>query len=224
LIFIEKRGKLLEQPNGTLKKGAFCFRRCNLKKIAILGIIGLLVVSCSPLTAVGDDRHNAKSVNTNIKQQRILEQVIATNKQREIDLAKLAKQIAKEKNTAAIKSRISELMKHVGRTPYVFSGSSTAGWDCSGLTRWFYAGLGIEIDHSASKQAKYAGNHVSEPKPGDIVAFKHLNSEKYYHVGIYIGDGKVVHARKPGTRTETIKLTDSWFSKSEISFIRVIEN
>jgi hypothetical protein len=34
----------------------------------------------------------------------------------------------------------------------------------------------------------------------------------------------VIHAKKPGTKTEKIELTDGWFSQSEISFIRVIEN
>ena len=127
-------------------------------------------------------------------------------------------------NKQALEGRLLELEKYVNRTWYVFSGSSPRGWDCSGMTRWFYEGLGIELDHSASKQAKNAGFYVDTPQIGDIVAFKHLNSKKYYHVGIYAGDGMVIHAKKPGTRTEKIELTDGWFSQSEISFIRVIEN
>jgi cell wall-associated NlpC family hydrolase len=224
LIFNQNRAKLFRQPNGTLKKGAFCFRRCNLKKIAILGIAGLLVVSCSASIAVGDIRHNAQSVNTNPKQQSVINYSIAVKQERELNIAKMAEGVAKQKNAVALEKRIKQLKKYVNRVPYVFSGSSPSGWDCSGLTRWFYEGLGVELEHSASKQARYAGTHVSTPKPGDIVAFKHLNSEKYYHVGIYIGNGKVVHARKPGTKTEIIKLTDSWFAQSEISFVRVIEN
>ena len=195
-----------------------------MKKIAILGTAGLLVVACSAATAVGDVRHNAQSVNTNIKNHSLIDYAIKAKQARELNIVKMAEEQAAKKSALALKLRVKELIKYVGRTAYVFSGSSPSGWDCSGLTRWFYQGLGVELDHSASKQAKYAGAHVSTPKPGDIVAFKHLNSKKYYHVGIYAGNGKVIHAKKPGTRTEIIKLTDSWFSQSEISFIRVIKN
>lgn len=127
-------------------------------------------------------------------------------------------------NAEDIASAVRKLKKYVGKTSYVFSGHTPSGWDCSGLTMWFYEQLGISLDHSASKQAKYAGVHVDSPVAGDIVAFKHVNSEKYYHVGIYVGDNKVIHAKKPGTRTEMIELTDGWFAQSEISFIRVIES
>lgn len=195
-----------------------------MKKIAILGTMAILLGSCTATIAVGDVRHNAQSVNTNISTKGLLDQAIKAKQLRELNIVKMAKEQAMKKNALALNSRIKELKKYVGRTPYVFSGSGTGGWDCSGLTRWFYEGLGVEIDHSASKQAKYAGIHVSTPKPGDIVAFKHLNSEKYYHVGIYVGDNNVIHAKKPGTRTEMIELTDGWFSQSEISFIRVIKN
>lgn len=195
-----------------------------MNKIAILGIVGLLVVSGSATSAVSDGRHNAQSVTTNISTQGLLDQAIKAKQARELNIVKMAEEQAAKKSALALKSRVKQLMKYVGRTAYVFGGSSPSGWDCSGLTRWFYQGLGVELDHSASKQAKYAGAHVSTPKPGDIVAFKHLNSKKYYHVGIYAGNGKVIHSKKPGTRTAIIKLTDSWFSQSEISFIRVIEN
>ena len=196
----------------------------NKKQIAILGTVVLFLGNITTAAAGDEPRHNSFGVTVQTSKPHLFQYIENKNNEEQLNIEKMAKAQAIAKNRAALASRLSELKKHVGRTSYVFSGSSPSGWDCSGLTRWFYEGLGIELEHSASKQAKYAGVHVDTPQIGDIVAFKHLNSEKYYHVGIYAGDNKVIHAKKPGTKTEIIELTDGWFSQSEISFIRVIEN
>lgn len=196
----------------------------NKKHFAILGAAGVLLFGCSSASAFGEIRHTQQNFKGVSNGNSVLMHAIQIEKQRQLDLKKIAKEMAMQKNKDAIAKRISKLKGYVGKTWYVFSGSSPSGWDCSGLTRWFYEGLGITIDHSASKQAKNAGIHVTKPKIGDIVAFSHLNSEKYYHVGIYVGDNKIIHAKKPGTKTELVSLTDDWFAKSEISFVRVLEN
>ena len=205
-----------------------------MKKIAILGAV-VVLLGCSAAT-VADDR---KSLSTNEykpvyevnlmsqvieihREQTMLEQQAAEALRIRIEEAEANK--AKVANRQALEERLVELEKYVNKTWYVFSGSSPSGWDCSGMTKWFYQDLGIELDHSASKQAKNAGYYVDTPQIGDIVGFKHLNSNKYYHVGIYAGDNMIIHAKKPGTRTEKISLSNGWFSQSEISFIRVIEN
>jgi len=205
-----------------------------LKKVAILGAV-VVLLGCSAAT-VADDH---KSLSTNkyttkptIETMSLIIETSKTQTRLEQQAAEALKNIAEQQkaqkervtNRQALQDRLVQLEKYVGKTWYVFSGSSPSGWDCSGLTRWFYEGLGITLDHSASKQAKNAGYYVDTPQIGDIVGFKHLNSKKYFHVGIYAGDGVVIHSKKPGTRTEKIKLTDGWFSQSEISFIRVIEN
>lgn len=195
-----------------------------MKNIAILGIAGSLILSLSATNAVGDVRHIPQGIKNTTEQTDLFKYIEAKELEEKLNLEKIAEQQALEKSRAAIKNRIKELQAYVNRTSYVFSGSTPLGWDCSGLTKWFYDGLGVELDHSASKQGKYAGRKVDTPIPGDIVAFKHVNSDKYYHVGIYVGNNKVIHAKKPGTKTEKIELTDSWFAQSEISFIRVIEN
>jgi cell wall-associated NlpC family hydrolase len=205
-----------------------------LNKIAILGTV-VVLLGCSTATVADDHKpstiteyketfevKNMSRIIETSKKQTMLEQQAAEALQEKIDLAEYNKSLLQNKE--ALGKRLALLENYVGKTWYVFSGSSTSGWDCSGMTKWFYGGLGIELEHSASKQAKNAGYYVDTPQIGDIVAFKHLNSKKYFHVGIYAGDGMVIHAKKPGTRTEKIELTDGWFSRSEISFIRVIEN
>ncbi len=205
-----------------------------MKRVAILGAV-VVLLGCSAAT-VGDDHKTSNTIEYKpVYEVNVMSQIIETHKKQtmleqqaaealRIKTEKAESEKIKLANRQVLEDRLLELEKYVGKTWYVFSGSSTSGWDCSGMTRWFYEGLGIELDHSASKQAKNAGFYVDTPQIGDIVAFKHLNSKKYYHVGIYAGDGMVIHAKKPGTRTEKIELTNGWFSQSEISFIRVIEN
>lgn len=204
-----------------------------MKKVAILGAV-VVLLGCSSAT-VADDHKSLSTKYKPVYDVNVMSQIIETSETQtmleqqaaealRIKIAKAEQEKFLAQNRKALEDRLVELEKYVGRTWYVFSGSSPSGWDCSGMTKWFYEGLGVTLDHSASKQGKNAGYYVDTPQIGDLVAFKHLNSKKYFHVGIYAGKGMVIHAKKPGTRTERIELSDGWFAKSEISFIRVIEN
>lgn len=120
-----------------------------------------------------------------------------------IDDAKMKKL---REDTIRVDKAIDKLATHVNKTWYVFSGTTPSGWDCSGLTLWFYEQLGVELEHRASKQEN-AGTKTMDPKPGDLVVFKYNGSKSAYHVGIYIGNGKMIHAPKHGhlTRVENVK-------------------
>lgn len=78
--------------------------------------------------------------------------------------------------------------------PYVYGGSSlTNGTDCSGFVMSVYAAFGISLPHSSSalRSCGY-GVNLSEAQPGDIVCYSG-------HVGIYIGNGSIVHASTPSS-------------------------
>ena len=94
--------------------------------------------------------------------------------------------------------------------PYVAGGTTPSGWDCSGFTSYVYAHFGVNLSHSSSGQ-RGVGTKVSDPQPGDLMW-------KPGHVGIYIGNGKMVHASTP--RTGTIVASTSWYSGWE--YYRVI--
>jgi cell wall-associated NlpC family hydrolase len=150
----------------------------------------------------------------------IQEYEIAKTKQLVLESIKNAEKL---KNSQLIKSTIKKLSSYVGKTSYVFSGHTPNGWDCSGLTMWFYEQLGIELEHRATSQA-LGGSKVNEPNIGDIVAFHYENSSKAYHVGIYIGDGKMIHSPAPGKRTAIDDIIRFGGSYSDISYVRYIDS
>jgi len=118
-------------------------------------------------------------------------------------------------NARAIESMMNAVERYIGKTPYVFSGSTPSGWDCSGLTSWAYARLGIELHHGATAQL-YSGEIVSKPKRGDLVIFG-----SGYHAGLYHKPGVMLHAGgNPGEYTEYRKISDF---PGGVRYVRLLE-
>ncbi|MFE2544950.1 C40 family peptidase, partial [Actinacidiphila glaucinigra] len=80
--------------------------------------------------------------------------------------------------------------------PYVFGASGPSAFDCSGLTSWAYAQAGARIPRPSQGQAN-AGTRLSMSQlmPGDLVLFY----GDLHHVGLYAGNGLVLHAPRTGT-------------------------
>ena len=94
--------------------------------------------------------------------------------------------------TSAIAQRLTRSALRFLGVPYVFGGTSTSGFDCSGYTQHVFAMLGISIPRTADAQY-YAGSRVRSLRPGDLVFFEtYLPGPS--HVGIYLGHGHFVHA------------------------------
>ena len=87
-------------------------------------------------------------------------------------------------------------LQYVGSN-YVHGGTSLAtGTDCSGFTCFVYADFGYSISRTPSGQYSGAGRSIdySEIQPGDIICYSSNGGKSCTHVGLYIGDGQIVHA------------------------------
>lgn len=89
-----------------------------------------------------------------------------------------------------------------------------AGLDCSGMVSHIYRqAAGIRVSGSAADIAKLGRPvAISQLKPGDLVFFNTRN-KPYSHVGIYIGDGRFVHAPNSHGKIRTESLTQGWFAQ-----------
>lgn len=79
--------------------------------------------------------------------------------------------------------------------PYVYGASGPSTFDCSGLTMWCYAQIGIGLPHSSAAQYG-CGTRISRAnlQPGDLVFF----GSPIHHVGLYVGGGQMIHAPHTG--------------------------
>jgi cell wall-associated NlpC family hydrolase len=101
--------------------------------------------------------------------------------------------------------------------PYRNGGQSAeTGFDCSGFTRHVFGqALGIELPRSADEQAHdRALSRVSRHalRPGDLVFFNTLR-RTFSHVGIYVGDGRFIHAPRSGAQVRVESLAADYWSR-----------
>ena len=99
--------------------------------------------------------------------------------------------------------------------PYKLGGTSEEkGFDCSGFVRYMYEkSVGLVLPRRAEEQAKVTEEiSRSELKPGDLVFFNTLK-RTFSHVGIYVGDGKFIHAPRPGKAVRVDDMREAYWQK-----------
>ena len=94
--------------------------------------------------------------------------------------------------------------------------SAVQGFDCSGFTRYvFENSLGLVLPRRADQQAKNAGLLAikqDELKPGDLVFFNTMR-RAFSHVGIYVGEGKFIHAPRAGGQVRIEDMRGAYWTK-----------
>jgi cell wall-associated NlpC family hydrolase len=105
-------------------------------------------------------------------------------------------------SSGAAQKAVDTALAQVG-DPYVWGAGGPDAFDCSGLTQYSYSAAGVSLPHSASSQARM-GTPVSRDQlqPGDLVFFYSPIS----HVGMYIGNGQMVHASTSGQPVKVASL------------------
>jgi len=113
---------------------------------------------------------------------------------------------------AAVRQHILVTAERMIGTPYVFGGESPAGVDCSGLVQYAYLQAGIRLPRTSVEQFQ-AAQPQRRVLPGDLLFFRTGRSRRVSHVGIYAGNGQMIHASSGSRKVRKVKLNQRYWRK-----------
>ncbi|MGX9133353.1 C40 family peptidase [Rummeliibacillus sp. JY-2-4R] len=113
--------------------------------------------------------------------------------------------VKKTSESTVLSDIVSTGKQYLG-VPYVYGGTTPAGFDCSGFTRYVYAKHGISLPRTSRAQ-RAAVKYTNNPQPGDLVFFN-VGGGAITHVAIYAGNGMLVHAA--GNRVQYQTMSTYW--------------
>lgn len=123
--------------------------------------------------------------------------------------------VSDSKSVSATGNKVVDFAQTLIGTRYSWGGTTTAGFDCSGFTQYVYKNvLGVNIPRVSRAQAT-TGKAVSmnNLQAGDLLYFDTTGSGSTSHVGIYMGNGKFIHASGTATNPEYVKvssMSENW--------------
>lgn len=106
---------------------------------------------------------------------------------------------------AAPAARAVQVARAQEGVPYRYGGDGPGAFDCSGLVHFAYARAGVDLPRTVARQRRRTEPIDPERvRPGDLLFFRF--ADKVAHVGLYLGDGRFIHAPKSGERVATEEL------------------
>ncbi len=111
------------------------------------------------------------------------------------------------------RQEVVEVARGLVGIPYRFGGNSRRGMDCSGLVQYVYRKVGVAVPRTVAEQRRHAFPVSLEAlQPGDLLFFR-LNGRRVSHVGLYLGEGRFIHAPSTGKRVTIARLNDLFWSR-----------
>jgi cell wall-associated NlpC family hydrolase len=108
---------------------------------------------------------------------------------------------------------VAELAEQYVGSRYRWGGTSPAGFDCTGFVLFIYSQVGIDLPHNEAGQLA-SGERVDADalEPGDVLVFANTYRRGLSHVGIYLGEGRFVHAVDEAHGVTVSNLWDGYWS------------
>lgn len=170
--------------------------------------------SANDLTGQAPDQNSSPSEQPAVSAPNSVDAMIKTQlaKEKTITKSPSATNVAKY-------NKVVEIAKSFIGVPYVFGGNSPSGFDCSGFISYVYNEAGIQnTRRSALNYFLQDTTAVKTPVPGDLVFFKNTYIETVSHIGIYLGNGEMIHAGSKGI--EVTKLSYQYWNDRQVAFKR----
>ncbi|MFC5402533.1 C40 family peptidase [Cohnella soli] len=131
--------------------------------------------------------------------------------------------LAFQVGSAFADSKMEETYKPLLGIDYKYGGNTKSGFDCSGFTQYVFKQLGINLSRSSRDQAKQGKKVLRDNlRPGDLVFFN-TNGKSISHVGIYVGDGKMVHSPSTGKSVSIVSINDKYYASRYVTARRVMD-
>ena len=119
--------------------------------------------------------------------------------------------------------RVVQIAEQFLGLPYVYGGSTPAGFDCSGFTSYVFKQLGYSLYRSSYQQIN---NGVpvskSELQPGDLLLFKKQGASRIHHVGIYVGNGMMIHSPQTGDVIKYTSIVTGYYNNCYYAARRIV--
>lgn len=123
-------------------------------------------------------------------------------------------------SSAAKGEQIAEYAKQFLGCKYAYGANGPTSFDCSGLTQYVYANFGISLPRSSSSQYKSCPTIIpkSQLQPGDLMFFSSsVGGSSVGHVGIYIGDGLMIHAANSSRGVVTDSINSTYYTQHYVA-------
>jgi murein DD-endopeptidase len=105
--------------------------------------------------------------------------------------------------------------------PYRYSGSTPAGFDCSGLVQYSFSKAGVQLPRDTQEQRRLGRLvNAAQLRRGDLLFFDQ-EGKKFSHVAIFLGDGRFVHAPSSGGKVRTDSLDSAYWRKHFVEARRI---
>ena len=119
--------------------------------------------------------------------------------------------------------RVVQIAEQFLGLPYVYGGSTPAGFDCSGFTSYVFKQMGYTLNRVSADQINN-GVPVSKSEllPGDLILFKKQGASRIHHVGIYVGNGTMIHSPQTGDVIKYASIVNGYYNDCYYAARRIV--